>query len=309
MNGERLLIMELTLLITAILFGLYTAMTIGGNDVANAMGTSVGSKALTFKQAVLVAGIFEFAGAVLVGSNVTNTIRKGMIDPAIFSQDPNLLIYGMLAALLATALWLQLATHFGLPVSTTHSIVGSVVGFGLIGGGFASIHWGTLGQIALSWVVSPFIGGLISYCTFMFILKKIIHSKTPVLDLQKYTPYMVFVIVTMLFLALVYKGLKNIHLDLGFPNALGFACVFGLTGAYVSHRLVKRIDVNSDQKPWDKLPTVERIFSYLQIMTASYVAFAHGANDVANSIGPLSAIVSILHTGEVSMKVAVPFCA
>lgn len=298
--------MEFTLLITAIAFGLYTAMTIGANDVANAMGTSVGSKALTFRQAVLIAGIFEFAGAVLVGSNVTNTIRKGMIDPAIFAQNPNFLIYGMLAALLATAFWLQLATHLGLPVSTTHSIVGSVIGFGLIGGGFASIHWGTLAQIVLSWIVSPIFGALISFSMFLFVRKKIIRSRTPIQDLKKYTPYLVFLVFSILFLSLIYKGLPNLHLDLPFWESLGFAVIIGTIAAYISHLMVKRVDIGCDEKPWEKFPTIERIFSYLQVMTASYVAFAHGANDVANSIGPLSAIVSILETHEVSMQVRVP---
>ncbi len=298
--------MTLFLLITAILLGLYTAMAIGGNDVANAMGTSVGSKALSFKEAVLIAGVFEFAGAVLVGSSVTNTIRKGMIDPAMFLHDPMLLVYGMLAALIATALWLQVATHFGLPVSTTHSIVGAIIGFGLIGGGFASIHWGKLVQIVLSWIISPVMGAAIAFGMFTFIRRKIIHSETPVVCLKRYTPYLVFLVFSILFLSLIYKGLKSLHLDLPFSQAFLFACMIGTLAAYVSRVLVNRIDVNQQEEPWEKFPIVERVFSYLQIMTASYVAFAHGANDVANSIGPLAAVVAILHNGEITMKVPVP---
>ncbi len=298
--------MTFFLLTVAILLGLYTAMTIGGNDVANAMGTSVGSKALSFKEAVLIAGVFEFAGAVLVGSNVTNTIRKGMIDTDMFLQDPLLLVYGMLAALIATALWLQLATHFGLPVSTTHSIVGAIIGFGLIGGGFASVHWSKLGQIVLSWIISPVIGAVIAFAMFTFIRRKIIHSETPVVSLKRYAPYLVFLVFSILFLSLIYKGLKSLHLDLPFSRALLFSCVIGTLAAFVTRVLVNRIDVNQKDEPWDKFPIVERVFSYLQIMTASYVAFAHGANDVANSIGPLAAVVSILHNGEIRMQVPVP---
>ncbi len=172
--------------IISIVAGFYMAWTIGANDVANAMGTSVGSGALTLKQAVVVAGIFEFAGAVLVGSHVTDTIRKGMVDPVIFTATPDVLMLGMLSALLASAIWLQLATHWGLPVSTTHSIVGAVVGFALIAVGTSAISWGKVSQIVASWVISPLMGGVIASTMFIFIRNRILDRQHPIVAVKKY---------------------------------------------------------------------------------------------------------------------------
>jgi len=184
--------------VTAIVAGFYMAWNIGANDVANAMGTSVGSKALTLRQAVIVAAIFEFAGAFLVGSHVTDTIRKGMVDPAIFSANPDMLMIGMLSALFAAALWLQFATHFGLPVSTTHSIVGAVVGFALIAAGTAGINWGKVFQIVASWVISPVIGGIISCSVFIFVRNRVLDSPHPVKAVKKYVPVLIFILFAIL---------------------------------------------------------------------------------------------------------------
>ena len=292
--------------IIAIVAGFYMAWNIGANDVANAMGTSVGSKALTLKQAVIVAGIFEFAGAVLVGSHVTNTIRKGMVDPAVFSANPDVLMLGMLSALLAAAVWLQLATLYGLPVSTTHSIVGAVIGFALIAVGASGINWGKVAQIVASWVISPIMGGIIATTSFIFIRNRILDRTHPVDEVKKYAPHLVFFLFTILTLSMVYKGLKNLKLNLPLYEALGVAIVVGILSALVTKYCLRNIE----RAPGDDLKTelsiVERVFRHLQIITACYMAFAHGANDVANAIGPLAAIMSISSTHVVLMKVDVP---
>ncbi len=281
------------------------AWNIGANDVANAMGTSVGSGALSFKQAILCAGIFEFLGAVLVGAHVTSTIRKGILNPESFAGMPDDLAMGMLAALVASGIWLHLASHLGLPVSTTHSIIGGLVGFGLITTGLGSIEWGKVGQIVLSWVVSPLCGGLLAFIMFVFIRNKILDSHHPVTSLKKITPYLVFLVITTLFISFIYKGLKNLHLDLPFFQAFLVASLAGAIAAFGSKLITRNIAETDDQKL--NLRKVEKVFGFLQIMTACYVAFAHGANDVANAIGPLAAIYSIAQSGgSVLMNVSVP---
>jgi len=290
------------ILVVALAAGLYMAMNIGGNDVANAMGTSVGSKALTFKQAVLVAAIFEFAGSVLVGSHVTNTIRKGIVDPAHFMADPRLLMLGMLAALLSAAFFLQLATAFGLPVSTTHSIVGAVVGFSIIARGFSSVDWSKFAQIFLSWIISPFAGATIAFLTFTLVRLKILDKEHPDREAKRYAPFLIFMVITILVLSFIFKGLKNLRLDLPFLEALFYSVIVALIVALLSALLLRKFT----RKKQTQMEFVEGIFKYLQIMTACYVAFAHGANDVANAIGPLAAIISIIKTNSVIMKVNVP---
>ncbi|GBD92698.1 low-affinity inorganic phosphate transporter 1 [bacterium BMS3Abin05] len=279
------------------------AMNIGGNDVANAMGTSVGSKALTFKQAVIVAAIFEFAGSVLVGSHVTNTIRKGIVNPLHFASSPEILLLGMLAALFSAALFLQLATALGLPVSTTHSIVGAVIGFSLIAKGFSSVDWTKFIQIFLSWIISPLAGASIAFLTFTLVRIKILDKVHPEKEAKKYAPFLIFLVFAILFLSFVYKGLKNLHLDLPFSTALGYSVIAAAILAVISSFFFRRMRANGR----NQADFVENIFKYLQIVTACYVAFAHGANDVANAIGPLAAIISILSTHSVVMKVSVPF--
>ncbi|MDT8318175.1 MAG: inorganic phosphate transporter [bacterium] len=292
--------------IISIVAGFYMAWTIGANDVANAMGTSVGSGALTLKQAVIVAAIFEFAGAVLVGSHVTDTIRKGMVDPVVFSANPDVLMIGMLSALIASAIWLQLATHWGLPVSTTHSIVGAVVGFALIAVGSSAVSWGKVSQIVASWVISPVMGGVIACTMFIFIRNRVLDRNHPIASVKKYAPYLVFVLFAILTLSLVYKGLKNLKLDLPLSQALGAAIIVGLVASLIAHIFFRKIKNTGSENLSGELVTVEGAFRKLQIITACYMAFAHGANDVANAIGPLAAIFSISSTHVVSMKVPVP---
>ena len=315
----------------ALIFGFYMAWNIGANDVANAMGTSVGSGALTLKRAVIVAGVLEFAGAFLVGSHVTETVRKGIVNPEIFMVDPTVYVLGMLAALLAAGVWLQIASYFGWPVSTTHSIVGAIIGFGLLVGGVQAVNWGKVISIAASWVVSPLISGTISFFIFMLLRKKIFNAAVPVAAAKKLTPVLVFFVFAILTLVMVFKGLKNLHLHLSLFHALLVATAIGIVGALLSAFWVSRIKLNQDSiklqdnkdsagiKPAGGSHTrknvdrreyehqgVEKIFIYLQILSACFVAFAHGANDVANAIGPLGAVVSVIRTGVVGMKATVP---
>ena len=355
---------ETVLLIIALVAGFYMAWSIGANDVANAMGTSVGSGALTVKRAVIVAAVLEFAGAFLVGTSVSETIRKGIISPDIFLGNEFDLVYGMIGALLAAAVWLQIASYFGWPVSTTHSIVGAVLGFGVMYGGMHAADWAKVGSIAASWIISPLLCGTISYGLFTLIRRLIFYNADPVKVAKKITPYLVFFVFLVLTLAMVFKGLKNLKLDLDFMDAFLVAILIGLIAAVISKFLVNRINHVSENEKFDfKQPaevgkrvdkalrqlkkaalssegqvtnelshivgdletiesdltrkititressdykTVEKIFVYLQILSAGFVAFAHGANDVANAVGPLAAVITVLQTGAFAAKSAVP---
>jgi PiT family inorganic phosphate transporter len=292
------------IIVIAIAVSFYASFMGGANDFANAFGTSVGSKAITIPQAVMIAIVAELLGAVLVGASVTNTVRKGIVDPMMFEADPMILVYGLLAALVGSGLFLQIATNYGLPVSTTHSIVGAMVGFGIVATGFAEIQWGTIGTIAMSWVVSPIGGGIVAFGTFKLIQSKVLGSHNPIKAAQKMIPFFVGLTVITITLATIYKGLKNLHLDMTFTRSLSFALVGAvIISAFVWYRMrkLKNTDHNSD------IEKVEGSFKVLQIFTAGYVAFAHGSNDVANSIGPLAGIWSMYKTGTASMQSEVPF--
>ncbi len=282
------------------------ACNIGANDVANAMGTSVGSKTLTFKQAIMIAAVAEFIGAFFVGGHVSDTIRKGMLDPTVFEAAPYHLVYGMISALLAAALWLHIASYLGWPVSTTHSIVGGVVGFGVIAGGMDVINWGKVGQVVLSWVVSPVMGGLVSFLVFKYISKTVFSKRTPLVYAKKLLPYTVFFVFVVLSNAMIYKGLKNLNLGLSFGHALIISLIVGTLAFMVTKFLAEKIPYNASWDIQKQFHETENVFKYLQILTAFYVAFAHGSNDVANAVGPLAAVVAILQDGQVHMKVAMP---
>ncbi len=298
---------EYYLLAFATVLGFYMAANIGANDLANAMGTSVGSGALTMRQAVVISVVANMLGAVLAGGHVTNTIRKGMIDPSLLAGSPEKLLLGMFAALLAAGIWVQIATHFGLPVSTTHSIVGAVVGFGILAVGVSAISWGKVGTIAASWVVSPLIGGLIGGGTYYLIRKKILSSERPYEITRYYAPWLLSLVLIVLILSVIFKGLKNLHLDLSFVSALMIALPFSLAAGFCGRVLLSRLGKKgSDWIKGDEYKRVETVFAYLQVMTACYVAFAHGANDVANAVGPLAAIYSVVKTKTVAMRVEVP---
>jgi len=291
----------------ATLLGLYMAVNIGANDLANAMGTSVGSGALTMKQAVVLSMILNLCGSTLAGGHVTNTIAKGMIDPSLLNGTPEVLMLGMFAALLAAGIWVQVATHLGLPVSTTHSIVGAVVGFGVLAVGFGAVSWGKIGTIAASWVISPLAGGLLGGGIFYAIHKMVLSADQPYRAAQRLAPWLLSVVFLVVILSVIYKGLKNLHLNLDFIQASVIAIPISVAAGFTGRFLLSRLGgpecrwIRGDE--WEK---VECVFGYLQIMTACYVAFAHGANDVANAVGPLAAIYAIVQTKSVALQVEVP---
>ena len=296
---------ELVLLLAG-LFGFYMAFNIGANDVANAMGTSVGSRALTIRQAILAAAIFEFAGAILAGGAVTQTIGSDLLHLGAF--EPFTYVQGMLAVLLSTALWLHLATHLGLPVSTTHSVVGAVWGFGLAHGGLDVVVLDKAGQIVASWFISPLSGLLLALLLYRLVDARIHRSPAPARATRRLAPIFVFVVVAVLVLSMIFKGLKGLKLDLGLPLALGIAGAGGLVAALLSGRVFgRRLDAAQGDPAAEHL-AIERVFIALQVLTACYVAFAHGANDVANAVGPLSSLAAIVGTGQMpGADIHVPF--
>mgnify|MGYP001278399821 CR=1 FL=1 len=283
-------------------FGLFMAWGIGANDVANAMATSVGSKALTIKQAILVAAIFEFAGAFLAGGQVTSTIRKGIINTSQVEKNPELLIFGMLAALLAAAVWLLIASRKGWPVSTTHSIVGAIVGFAAVGIGVDSVHWDKVVEIAASWVVSPMLSGCLAFFIFMSVQKLILSTKDPLKNARKYVPLYIFAVGFILALVTLLKGLKHIGLDLDTSQSVMVAIASGFFTMAIGIAAIKRIKIVPDEDAHFRFTNVEKIFGVLMVFTACGMAFAHGSNDVANAIGPVAAIVSIVKTGVVAQQ-------
>jgi len=310
--------MDIIILASMVLLGLYMAWNIGANDVANSMADAVGSGALSVKQAVIAAGICEFAGAVLVGSHVTETIRKGIVDPSALASMPGmlegepaaLLVIGMSAALLSAAIWLNFATWTGMPVSTTHSIVGAVAGFGIVAAGIGSVNWGKMGQIVASWVISPLAGGLMAFILFKIISKLILGQEKPVKAAIKVTPYIVFFLAMVVTLATIYKGFKHILKGLDWvtdTHTLFLALAISVISTIASRIHVKKKLSGKEFLPiHEQLEQVEQVYVPLVIISSCAVAFAHGANDVANSVGPLAAVANILSTGTVEMKVPVP---
>ncbi|NRD75309.1 inorganic phosphate transporter [Shewanella sp. VB17] len=278
-------------------FGFLMAWGIGANDVANAMGTSVGSNAITIKQAIIIAMIFEFAGAYLAGGEVTSTIRKGIIDSAYFVDSPELLVYGMISALLAAGIWLILASALGWPVSTTHSIIGAIVGFAAVGVGADAVEWSKVAGIIGSWVVTPAISGFIAFMIFQSVQKLIFDTDNPLQNAKRYVPFYMALAGFIMSLVTIKKGLK--HLGLHFSNveayslAIGIAIVIGFIGMFAIRRL--KIAQSADRQ--NQFANVEKVFAILMVLTACCMAFAHGSNDVANAIGPLAAVVSVVNSG------------
>jgi PiT family inorganic phosphate transporter len=296
---------EHVLLIIAIAAGLYMAWNIGANDVANAMGTVVGSGALTLRRAVILAGIFEFCGAFFVGSNVAQTIRNDIVPIEAFQNSQELGI-GMLAALLAAALWLNVATFFSQPVSTTHAIIGAVVGFAAVSVGPATIHWSKLGFISLSWIVSPLAGGLLGYLVYRCIRGWVLRSRHPVFMAKRTLPVALGAVVCILSLSILYKGLPKLKLDLPLWKALPMAVLIGVLATCTSFVVIQRRTRNRRIRRNQRYDTVERWFGWLQLITACYMAFAHGANDVANAIGPLAGALQFIGGGPVAAHAPVP---
>lgn len=292
-----------TLIIIGAIVGFFMAWGIGANDVANAMGTSVGSKALTIKQAIIIAMVFEFAGAYLAGGVVTSTIRNGIIDSAPFIPHPELLALGMISALFAAGVWLLVASFLGWPVSTTHSIIGAIIGFAVVAVGTEAVRWSKVGGIVGSWIITPAIAGFIAYLVFMSAQKLIFDTEDPLKNAKRYVPFYMALAGFVMALVTIKKGLKHIglHLDAteGYLLSLAIAALVGIIGAVIIKNM--KIDPSADKEM--HFASVEKVFAILMIVTACCMAFAHGSNDVANAIGPLAAVVSIVeNNGEIVKK-------
>lgn len=291
----------------AAVFGIYMAWGIGANDVANAMATSVGSKALTIKQAILVAAVFEFLGAVLAGGEVTSTIRRGIVDTSLMADEPRLLIYGMLSALVAAGTWLLVASKKGWPVSTTHSIVGAIVGFTVAGIGFSAVQWGKVGTIVMSWVISPVMAGIIAYFIYMSVQVLILRHEDPLDRARRYVPFYIFLAAFSITLVTILKGLTHVGLNFSLRDSYLLATLVAGAIAAVGAVLIRRIEPDKKAEKQHHFATVERVFAILMVVTACAMAFAHGSNDVANAIGPLAAVISVASTGVVGGQSTIPF--
>ena len=293
--------------VLAVIFGLYMTWGVGANDLANAMGTSVGAGAVTVKQAIGIAIVFEFAGAVLAGGNVTSTIRKGIIDPSSIVATPEVLVYGMLAALLAAAVWLMVASSRGWPVSTTHSIVGALIGFAIVGIGPEAVKWGKVSKIVASWVISPAIGGTIAFLLVMSTRKLIFNSDNPLKSAKRYAPFYVFLVGFVISLVTMFKGLKHLHINLSGTQSFLLALVAGAITSVIGWWFVSKVKEDPEADMDFHFASVEKVFTPMMLFTACAMAFAHGSNDVANGIGPLAAVISIVSSGgEVMQKSEMP---
>ena len=291
---------EYTVLIIGYIFGFYMAWNIGANDVANSMASAVGAKAITIRQALFIAGILNVVGAVFIGSHVTDTIRKGIVSTTVMA-DPHLALLGALSALLAASLWVSFATWRSLPVSTTHSIVGAMIGFGIVAGGFSVIQWGKLGAVVLSWIISPVFSLVIGYATFKAIVNLILSKQDPFQQALRLSPWFIGLAVFVVVLSFLFKTPLGSSLAIGTPSALLIALASsGLLG-YAGKRLLVRFLSGLGQNGGE-----EEVFRRIQIGTSCYVALAQGANDVANAVGPLAVIYFLVKTGGIGAKVAVP---
>ena len=291
---------------SAVVVAFYVAWSIGANDVANSMGTSVGSRAISLKQAILIAGVFEFTGAVLIGIHVTKTIQNGIIESTFFSSNPDIYVYGMLSALFAAAIWITVSTYFSLPISTSQSIVGALIGFGFITVGPSALKWDKLIHIGESWILSPVTGMLLAFFIFYIIKKVIFDTEKPFESAKKYLPFFAFTLLSLISFSF-FKSLE--HTD--FPQAssttvLGVTITVGTVAAVITYIFVHRYRPTKIETDEEVYSSIEHLFVYLQIVTACFVAFAHGSNDVANAIGPLAAVMNILRTGSIESISRVP---
>ncbi len=284
----------------AVLFGFFMAWGVGANDVANAMGTSVGARAITIRQAILIAMVFEFAGAYLAGGEVTETVRSGIIDleGAGLEENPELLVYGMLSSLLAAGVWLLVASWRGWPVSTTHSIVGAIIGFAAAGISLDSVMWGEVAAIASSWVVSPVFSGVIALGLFLSVQKLVLDTDDPLANARRYVPWYIFLVGFIISLMTMIKGLSQTSLEFNFAQTALVAASVGLVTMGLGILLLRRLALDA---PGDghELDNLEKVFGVLMVFTACSMAFAHGSNDVANAIGPLAAVVGVVQTGGI----------
>ena len=289
------------LLAMACVFGFFMAWGVGANDVANAMGTSVGAGAITIKQAIVIAMIFEFTGAWLAGGEVTSTIRSSIIDieAAGFEDRPELLVFGMLSSLLAAGIWLLVASKYGWPVSTTHSIIGAIVGFAVVGISSDSVMWGQVLEIVASWVVSPIFSGTISLFLVLSVQKLVLDTDDPLKNAQRYVPYYIFLVGFVIAMVTLVKGLSHVGVEVTFNQATILALAFGLVTVVIGTFMLRGLNLTFSDDHEEQMRSVERVFGVLMIFTACSMAFAHGSNDVANAIGPLAAINSVISNNGV----------
>ncbi|XP_057497010.1 inorganic phosphate transporter 2-1, chloroplastic-like [Actinidia eriantha] len=324
--GQGLELKTKLLSYVTLLFGFYMAWNIGANDVANAMGTSVGSGALTLRQAVLTAAVLEFSGAFLMGTHVTSTMQKGILVANVFQGKDTLLFAGLLSSLAAAGTWLQVASYYGLPVSTTHCIIGSMVGFGLVYGGPGAVFWSSLARVISSWVISPLLGALVSFLVYKFIRRFVYSAPNPGQAAAAAAPIAVFVGVTGISFA-------AFPLSKILPLALAQALACGTAGAILFDRIIRRqlghLIIKSDSSESEpkqttipsktigfltdiagpkgtQLEIVYGVFGYMQVLSACFMSFAHGGNDVSNAIGPLAAALSILQGGMSEAAIVIP---
>lgn len=288
---ELLLEHGMLLLIIATVVGFIMAWGIGANDVANAMATSVGTKSLTVVQALIIAAIFEFLGAYLAGGEVTNTIKQGIVDTSAYKGQEINLILGMISALFAAGTWLIVASFLGWPVSTTHSIIGAIIGFSLICVGPGAIHWSMLWGIFGSWIVTPIISGVLAYLLFISVLRTIFRHFHPLKHARKIAPLYIGLTFFILSLITLKSGLKHIGITLSTQNNLLISLAIAIITAIIGKIFIERIQFDTEEHR-NHYKNVEQVFSVLMVVTACAMAFAHGSNDVANAIGPLSAVVA-----------------
>ena len=297
------------LLIMACFFGFFMAWGVGANDVANAMGTSVGARAITIKQAIIIAMVFEFTGAWLAGGEVTSTIRSSIIDieSAGFDDRPELLIFGMLSSLLAAGIWLVVASKYGWPVSTTHSIIGAIIGFAVVGISADSVMWGQVLEIVASWIISPVFSGTIAFILFLSVEKLVLSREDPLKYAKKFVPYYMFLVGFVIAMVTLVKGLSHVGLEVTFSQSVFLALAFALLTVIIGIFLLRRLRLPDSDQPTAQMQSVERVFGVLMIFTACSMAFAHGSNDVANAIGPLAAINSVIaNNGAFEAESALP---
>lgn len=293
--------MEYVILVLGFTIGFYMAWNIGANDVANSMASAVGAKAITLRQAIFIAGILNIVGAAFIGSHVTDTIRKGIVSPDVLN-DPHVALVGALSALLAAALWVSFATWKSLPVSTTHSIVGAMIGFGIVTGGFSVINWAGLGAVVASWVISPVFSMVIAFVMFKVIVRIILSRPDPVGTAFRFSPLFIGMAVFVVIMSFVFKTPLGKNLALSTPMAFSSALVCSVLLGFLGKRLLLWFrNVRTGEEG------AEGIFRRIQIGTSCYVALAQGANDVANAIGPLALIYFLVTTGEAGQTVPVPY--
>ncbi|MGL4222208.1 MAG: inorganic phosphate transporter [Shewanella sp.] len=291
------------LIAIAAAFGFLMAWGIGANDVANAMGTSVGSNAITIKQAIIIAMIFEFSGAFLAGGEVTNTIRSGIVDSSYFTETPELLVYGMIGSLLAAGIWLVVASALGWPVSTTHSIVGAIIGFAAVGVGTEAVAWEKVGGIVGSWVITPAISGFMAFILFQSTQKLIFNTDDPLANAKRYVPFYMAFAGFIMALMTILKGLSHVGLHFSVTESYLLAAVIAAVVGIVGKIAISRLKMSDKANRQTMFANVEKVFAILMVLTACCMAFAHGSNDVANAIGPLAAVVSVVNSGgEIASK-------